>query len=148
VPSVAASPAATAQASVPASGSASTAPASPGASSAAGQCGVTGTLIPLEETVSLTITRDGQPVSALDVKKGDTVTFQITNSAGFDHDFYIGTPDQLKNNQTAGLPGVPAFSSGTQQFTYTVTDATATLQFACTLPGHYVTMHGSFTIQP
>ena len=87
-------------------------------------------------------------MSALDVKKGDTVTFQITNTAGFDHDFYIGTADQLQNNQTAGLPGVAPFSTGTQQFTYTVTDATATLQFACTLPGHYNTMHGSFTVQP
>jgi uncharacterized cupredoxin-like copper-binding protein len=105
-------------------------------------------VIPLEETATLTITKDGQPVSALDVKKGDTVTFQITNSAGFDHDFYIGTADQLSNNQTAGLPGVPAFSTGTQQFTYTVTDGTATLQFACTLPGHYPTMHGSFNVKP
>jgi len=87
-------------------------------------------------------------VTALDVKKGDTVTFQITNSAGSDHDFYIGTADQLTNNQTAGLPGLAPFSSGTQQFTYTVSDATASLQFACTLPGHYNTMHGTFNVQP
>lgn len=105
-------------------------------------------MIALDETASLTITRDGQPVSALDVKKGDTVTFQITNSAGFSHDFYIGTADQLSPNQTAGLPGVAPFDSGTQQFTYTVTDATATLQFACTLPGHYSTMHGTFNLTP
>jgi uncharacterized cupredoxin-like copper-binding protein len=105
-------------------------------------------VISLDETASLTITKDGQPLSALDVKKGDTLTFQITNSAGFDHDFYIGSADQLKNNQTAGLPGVAPFSTGTQQFTYTVTDATATLQFACTLPAHYDPMHGTFNVTP
>ena len=98
--------------------------------------------------MSITITKDGQPVTALDVKNGDTLTFAITNSAGFNHDFYIGTADQLSNNQTAGLPGVAPFESGTQQFTYTVTDATANLQFACTVPGHYGTMHGTFNVQP
>ncbi len=116
--------------------------------SAAGQCGATGTVLLLDETASLTITKAGQPVSALDVKNGDTLTFQLANSAGFSHNFYIGTADQLSTNQTAGLPGVAAFDSGTMQFTYTVTDATATLQFACTLPGHYSTMHGTFNVTP
>lgn len=144
----AASTSATAAPSVAATPAASAAPESPGASATSGQCGVTGTLIALEETANVTITKDGQPVSALDVKKGDTITFQITNSAGFDHDFYIGTADQLQNNQTGGLQGIAPFSSGVQQLTYTVTDATATLQFACTLPGHYATMHGTFNVQP
>ena len=76
------------------------------------------------------------------------ITFKITNTAGFDHDFFIGTPDQLSNNQTTGLPGLAAFESGTQTFTYTVDDNTANLQFACSLPGHYPLMHGTFNVQP
>jgi uncharacterized cupredoxin-like copper-binding protein len=87
-------------------------------------------------------------VSTLDVKNGDSVTFQITNTAGFSHDFYIGTAEQLSTNQTAGLPGVPEFPSGTKEFTYTVTDETAKLEFACTVPGHYSLMHGNFNVQP
>jgi uncharacterized cupredoxin-like copper-binding protein len=54
----------------------------------------------------------------------------------------------LSTDQTTGLPGVPMFASGTQQFTYMVTDATAKLQFACTVPGHYPLMHGTFNVQP
>jgi uncharacterized cupredoxin-like copper-binding protein len=118
------------------------APGSPAASGSAGQ------VIALEETGTLSITQDGQPVSSLALKKGVTYTFRITNSAGFPHDFYIGSPDALSGNQTSGLPGIAQFSSGTQEFQYTVTDQTASLQFGCTLPGHYPTMHGTFTVQP
>ena len=84
----------------------------------------------------------------LTVKEGETIHFRISNSAGFDHDFYIGTADQLSQGQVDGLPGVPAFASGTQEFDYTVTAATAGLQFGCTVPGHYQLMHGTFTVQP
>lgn len=128
------------------SSAASPAPVSPGGSpNASGGAGQT---ITLEETSSLTITQNGQAVSNLVVHPGETITFQVTNSAGFPHDFYIGTPDQLTNNQTSGLPGIDQFSSGTQTFTYTVTADTANLQFGCSLPGHYQTMHGTFTVQP
>ncbi len=133
----------------PSSPAGSTAPGSqaPGSPAASGSGG-TGQVIALEETGTLSITQNGQPVSSLTVKKGETYTFQITNSAGFPHDFYIGSSDALSGNQTAGLPGVAEFSTGTQEFQYTVTDQTAGLEFACTLPGHYPTMHGTFTVQP
>jgi nitrite reductase (NO-forming) len=104
--------------------------------------------IELDETGALQITQDGQPVSDLQVKEGETIHFRITNSAGFDHDFYIGTADQLSEGQVAGLPGVPTFQSGTQEFDYTVTAATAGLEFGCTVPGHYQLMHGTFTVEP
>jgi uncharacterized cupredoxin-like copper-binding protein len=134
--------------SAPAASAAPGTSAAPAESAAAGNCGATGTVIALEETSSLSITKDGQPATAIDVKKGDTVIFKITNSAGFAHDFYIGTPDQLSTNQTSCLTGIPSFESGKQQFTYTVTDDTANLQFACTLPGHYQLMHGTFNVTP
>ena len=41
------------------------------------------------------------------------------------------------------LPGIPTFASGTQELTYTF-ETTDPLQFACTLPGHYGSMHGDF----
>jgi len=133
---------------------ASTPVGSPEASSAAESPGASGGTVPtgqvieLELTGSLQIHQAGQQVSELAVKAGETVHFKITNSAGFDHDFYIGTPDQLSQNQVSGLPGIPTFQSGTQEFDYTVTADTANLQWGCSLPGHYPLMHGTFTVEP
>jgi azurin len=123
------------------------APASPGVSApvspAAGQT------ITLQLTGSLSITdQNGTAVSNLDVKVGETVHFVIDNTAGFLHDFFIGPPDALSQNQIAGLTGIPQWTSGVQEFDYVVTADTANLQFACSLPGHYPLMHGTFTLVP
>jgi hypothetical protein len=107
-----------------------------------------GQVIELELTSSLQIHQGGQQVSSLAVKAGETIHFKITNTAGFQHDFYIGPPDQLGQNLVSGLPGVPSFDSGTQEFDYTVTADTANLQFGCSLTFHYPTMHGTFTVEP
>jgi len=107
-------------------------------------------VIKLVETSSLQITDEsGTQVTAIAVKAGETVQFQVTNKAGFDHNFYIGQAPDLQNNNTANLVGIPPFSSGTQNFTWTVPAkaGTADLQFGCSLPGHYQTMHGQFDIQ-
>jgi uncharacterized cupredoxin-like copper-binding protein len=106
-------------------------------------------VIELNLTAALQITNpDGSAASSLAVQNGTTYTFRITNSAGFAHNFFIGPQAQLSSDQTSGLPGLPAFDEGTQEFEYTVTDETATLEFACTIPGHYPPMHGTFTVEP
>jgi mono/diheme cytochrome c family protein/uncharacterized cupredoxin-like copper-binding protein len=105
-------------------------------------------IIKLDETASLTITdASGATVSSIAVKAGETVQFQITNTAGFDHDFYIGTAADLQAGNTASLVGIAPFASGTQTYTWTV-PSSGTLQYACTIPGHYQTMHGDFQIVP
>jgi hypothetical protein len=71
----------------------------------------------------------------------------VTNTAGFDHDFFIGPPDKLSGNNTEGLQGIGAFSSGTQELTFTIPSEVSNLEFACTLPGHYPSMHGTFSKQ-
>lgn len=121
-------------------------PASPGASTEASAAA--GQTITLEVTGALQITQDGQPVTTLAVREGETVHFVLDNTAGFPHNFFIGTPDQLSQNQVAGLPGIPDWSSGVQEFDYVVTAETAGLEFACTVPGHYGPMHGTFTVAP
>lgn len=93
------------------------------------------------------IKQAGQKLQELSVKKGQTYTFKVTNTAGYAHNFYIGPADKLAANDTAGLPGLPQFDSGTQEFQYTP-DADGQLEFACTVPGHYPTMHGALTVQP
>jgi uncharacterized cupredoxin-like copper-binding protein len=113
--------------------------ASPGASGGAGE------VIELEETADLHITQNRAPVQSIAVTPGETVTFKVTNTAGFDHDFFIGPPDKLSANDVEGLEGIPTFTSGTQEFTFTIPSEVTNLEFACTLPGHYPSMHGSFT---
>lgn len=106
-------------------------------------------VIDLGETASLQITDDkGAQIIAIPVKKGETVTFKVTNTAGFAHNFYIGTDEQLKANDRTATKGTPDFSDGTQELSYTF-DTDAQLHFGCIVPGHYQAgMGGMFQIQP
>jgi uncharacterized cupredoxin-like copper-binding protein len=115
--------------------------------SAAPSGSAAGNVIQLTETADLRITdSSGNTVTSITVQKGQTYTFQITNTAGFAHDFYIGTPDDLKAANTGNLKGLDQFVSGTQSFTYTF-DSAGPVGFGCTLPGHYQSMNGLFVIQ-
>jgi uncharacterized cupredoxin-like copper-binding protein len=137
-------PASGASASPGASGSpaASATPAASGTPAGSGSANV----IELEETSSLQILQNGQPVTNLNVVPGQTYTFRVNNTAGFSHDLYLGPPDKLQSGDVTGLPGVPENSNGVQEFTWTA-DASATgWQFACTVPGHYTNMHGTLTL--
>jgi uncharacterized cupredoxin-like copper-binding protein len=132
----------------PAASGSSGATMNPSMSMSAAPSGSTaGNVIQLTETADLRITdASGNTVSSIPVQKGQTYTFQITNTAGFAHDFYIGTPDDLKAANTSNLKGLDQFLSGTQSFTYTF-DSAGPLGFGCTLPGHYQSMNGLFVIQ-
>ncbi|MFN8620446.1 MAG: plastocyanin/azurin family copper-binding protein, partial [Chloroflexota bacterium] len=88
---------------------------------------------------------DGAPVKELAVTPGETLTIKVTNSAGFAHNFYIGTDQQLQAGQNDQMTGIPDFNEGTQEVTWTVPDDVSTLRFGCTVPGHYQLMNGSFT---
>jgi uncharacterized cupredoxin-like copper-binding protein len=128
-------------------------PASPGASPS-GSPGASPAVIELTETGTLQIVQDGQVVPSLTVQNGATYTFRITNDGTLPHNFFIGPAERLAASDVEGLPGVPpdggdipSFTEGTQEFQYTVTDETASLEFACTIPGHYPTMHGTFVVE-
>jgi mono/diheme cytochrome c family protein len=86
----------------------------------------------------------GNVVSQIDVAEGETIQFEVENTAGFDHNFYIGTPDQLSVPNGTTETGIPTWQSGVQTLTWTATGDG--LQFACTVPGHYSTMQGSIEI--
>ncbi len=110
--------------------------------------------IALDLTPSLTITDpDGNPAASIAVKAGETVEFEVTNQAGFAHNFFVGREAVLSkaSGNIPGGTGIPEFTGPdvTQTLTWTVpTSQTADLQFACTVPGHYPTMHGTFVVQP
>ena len=103
-------------------------------------------VIDLELTADLKIMQNGQQVSTIPVVQGETYTFRVNNTAGFDHDFLIGSDADLSAG-AAGLPGIPAWSSGSREFQYTI-DGPGPLAFGCTIPGHYAQMKGTFEIQP
>ena len=120
----------------------------PMASPAASAPATAARTIELDLTASLQIQEDGAQVKDIAVTPGETITFKITNTAGFSHDFYIGSDSALLTAQVTDLPGVAEFSEGTQEFTWTVPDDVTGIRFGCTVPGHYQLMNGTFSVAP
>jgi mono/diheme cytochrome c family protein len=127
---------------------AAAAPAEPAASAAP----IEGGTADAPRIVKLTAAADlrfkdeaGNPVAQLDVAAGETVQFEIDNTAGFEHNFWIGTPDELAVPNGTTDVGLPAWTSGVQTLTWTA--GGDGLQFACTVPGHYSTMNGAVVVQ-
>jgi uncharacterized cupredoxin-like copper-binding protein len=88
---------------------------------------------------------NGQPVSDIAVTPGETVVFRIENTAGFGHDFWIGTDAELAVPSGTTDVGIPEWSTGVQELEWVVPDDVTDLKFACTVPGHYYTMQGTFS---
>ncbi len=106
--------------------------------------------VALDLTGSITITDpDGNAVPSIAVQAGETIEFEVTNTAGFTHNFFIGPESELSTTtgDLPDAPGIPEFTEGTQTLTWTVPQDATGLQFACTVPGHYPTMHGDFVIK-
>jgi hypothetical protein len=120
-----------------------TAEATPGATVQPGDARV----IELEMNAALQILRDGEQVTQISVTIGETILFRVTNTAGYDHNFIIGPPQDLATNQIDGLPGIPVYQEGTRELEWQVPEDAASLEFACTVPGHYQLMHGSFVVE-
>lgn len=87
---------------------------------------------------------DGNVVTQIDVVDGETVQFEVDNTANFDHNFYIGTPEELSVPNATTDVGHPVWHSGVQTITWTA--GGEGLQFACTVPGHYNTMNGNIVV--
>jgi len=92
---------------------------------------------------------DGRQLTSIDLEAGETVQFDVTNTAGFDHNFYIGTAEELQVPGTTTPVGIPNWTEGQKTLVWTVPeDAGGTpLQFACTVPGHYPTMNVDLVVQ-
>ena len=107
--------------------------------------------ISVEETEDVQILdAEGAQLTALTVVPGEFLTFEVANTAGFEHNFFIGPADALESDATADLPGIPTFTEGTETFEWQVPEDPAELeglQFACTVLGHYEPMHGDLVVQ-
>lgn len=149
VPIVPAGPSSAPSVATPA-GSSSTSTPGPSASPVASPNPESGEprVIELEETAALEITLNGKQITDIPVTPGETIHFVVTNAAGFDHNFYIGTDGQLAASRVEGLPGLPTWSSEVPQaYDWTVPQDIAGLNFGCTLRGHYPRMRGTFSVK-
>jgi mono/diheme cytochrome c family protein len=87
----------------------------------------------------------GNKITSMAVVPGEVINFKVDVNSAIKHSFHIGSATELAAaTEPTDLPGIPQFDNTTspQTFTYTVP---ATLpdqtQFACTVPGHYPSMH-------
>jgi mono/diheme cytochrome c family protein len=104
-------------------------------------------VIQIKATSSLSFTdAEGSQLGQIAVLPGETVQFEIENQAGFDHNFYIGTDDQLSVPNATTDVGIPNWTEGIQTITWTVPEGDG-LRFGCTVPGHYSTMNGDIAFQ-
>lgn len=113
-----------------------------------GSSGTSARTVAIDLTSNLQFKQDGVRVTELEVREGETIHFMLDNTSNFGHDFYIGPTDALAAGTVDGLPGVPQWESGVKELDYVVTADTATLQFGCTVPGHFQSMQGSFKLVP
>ena len=105
-------------------------------------------VIKIKLTGTLQITDEaGAKLEVITVKKGETVKFEVENSAGFAHNFFIGTAEQLQAGDKTNTKGIEDFTEGTKELVWTV-DSDGPLQYACIVPGHYGPMNGDFQILP
>jgi uncharacterized cupredoxin-like copper-binding protein len=93
---------------------------------------------------------------ALQVKVGETVTFEIENAGTTDHEFVIGSPEyqaaheqemQAGHMEMGDEPNAVDVPAGdTKSLTWTFTEAGAT-QYGCHEPGHFAAgMVGDITV--
>lgn len=94
--------------------------------------------------------QSGERLASLSVVEGETIEFRVINeSEAVPHNFHIGSASELETApEQVDLPGVDTFTGGTQAFEYTFDQIPEQPQFACTVPGHYGTMHGDFVVVP
>jgi mono/diheme cytochrome c family protein/uncharacterized cupredoxin-like copper-binding protein len=105
-------------------------------------------VIRIQATASLQFLDEaGVKLERIDAVQGETIEFIVDNTADSDHDFWIGTPEELQVMGAETDAGIPTWQSGEQSFKWTVPAPGDPLQFACTVPGHYTLMHGDIVIQ-
>ncbi len=107
-------------------------------------------VIELEATAALLFTQDGEQLHDIPVTPGETVVFRINNTAGFAHNFYIGSDEELLVPAGQTDTGIPKWvrngDTRVAELEWTVPDDIADLKFGCTVPGHYTLMQGTFTV--
>jgi hypothetical protein len=85
-------------------------------------------------------------VADIPVTPGETITFRVDNTAGFAHNFYIGTDEELAVFSGTTDSGIPNWESGVQEVEWVVPEDVSNLKFGCTFPRPYKVMQGTFSV--
>lgn len=86
---------------------------------------------------------------AIAVARGETITFEVTNSGSILHDFQLASADDLTNNSQGGDPPSSEKLSlrPGETGTITVTIDEQAVRFVCFITGHYEAgMWGELTV--
>lgn len=103
-------------------------------------------VIEIHATAALQFTDEqGDVLHDIAVTPGETVVFLVDNTAGFDHNFYIGSESELEEPLGATDTGISMWVEGIRELEWTVPDDMTGLLFGCTVPGHFTPQHGTFT---
>ncbi|HSM33747.1 MAG TPA: hypothetical protein VK987_06625, partial [Anaerolineae bacterium] len=124
------------------------APAEPAESGQPAEPSAEARVIDLEADAAIRFLQNGEQIRDIPVTPGETVIFRIDNTAGFAHNFWIGPDGELQVPGGSTDVGLPDWNSGIQQLEWVVPDDIGDLRFACTVPGHYYTMQGDFSVTP
>ncbi len=104
-------------------------------------------VIPIQANAALQFTdAAGTVITDIPVVAGEVIRFEVENTAGYSHNFFIGTDAALSVDDRANLVGIPDWMEGVQTYEWTV-PSEGELKFGCTVPGHYALMQGTFSIQ-
>jgi plastocyanin len=94
-------------------------------------CSPDARVVEIEMTANLRMVPD-----TVEVTPGEAVCFQVTNSAGFLHDFHVGPSGDIDaRNATDAVAGTIQFSSGTRELEYRF-GGVGPFSYACWVPGH------------
>ena len=103
-------------------------------------------VIELEADAAIRFLQDGEQIRELEVTPGETVLFRVDNTAGFPHNLYIGSDEELRVMGGVTDVGIPDWNLGVQELEWVVPEDLTDIRFACTVPGHYFTMQGDFIV--
>ena len=102
-----------------------------------------------EVTKALNLTANDQmrfSIDTLDLKKGDIVSFTVTNTGQIHHEFVLGTRDKIEmhRKEMQGMPNMKhsdsnalSLKSGETKTLIWKFTSVGNFLAACTLPGHY-----------
>jgi uncharacterized cupredoxin-like copper-binding protein len=88
----------------------------------------------------------GEPITDIPVTPGETVLFRVNNTAGFAHNFWIGTDEELIVPNGTTDTGMPDWSTGVEELEWVVPEDISGLKYGCTVPAHYTLMQGTFSV--
>jgi hypothetical protein len=103
-------------------------------------------VIEIEATASLQFRDErGDTLEHIAVTPGETVLFRVDNTAGFDHNFYVGSEHELEEPEGVTDTGISTWTEGVRELEWIVPSDVSGLMFGCTVPGHFTPTHGIFT---